>query len=414
MIITRGIVAVGLLLPVPVVAQAQAEVQATSTEGQLRADLDAARRRIDALEARLDAMQPRTGVDAGSGSSVRTNSMAGGPGSPVGQAPNDIDRMPEIAALGEQGAAITRRGALTIEPQLDYTRADRNRALFRGIELIPSILVGVFDISENRQDVLGASLSVRYGLLDRLELGVRVPFIYRSDASVLTPIAGSTSNDAAATIDSSTKSSGIGDVEATMRYQFTRPSNGNVFLVGNLQLVAPTGTNPFRVPRDEAGRALESATGAGFWGVTPSLTAILPTDPAVLFGTIGYTYNFGRDVDAAIPPVRILRVEPGGSVSVSAGIGVALNQRTSLNLGYAHSSAFGTRTTTVLLDPAADQTPFISRSRDLQIGRLLFGVTYRLSDNASFNWGVEVGATEDAPDVRTTLRIPITVLSGAR
>jgi hypothetical protein len=56
--------------------------------------------------------------------------------------------------------------------------------------------------------------------------------------------------------------------------------------------------------------------------------------------------------------------------------------------------------------------PVSSTSRNLQIGRLLLGVTYRLDDRSSVNWSVEVGATRDAPDVRTTLRIPITFAGG--
>jgi len=407
----RGLATATLLAAIASPALAQT---ATRSEQQLREELEAARRRIDALEARLDALSAtaaRAPASAVSTAAPPANQQASiGPVTPVGEAPGDIDQIPEIAALGQQGAAITRAGALTFEPQLDYTRSDRNRALFRGIELVESVLVGTFDISESKQDVVGASLGLRYGLADRLEIGVRVPFIHRSDSSVLAPVAGSTNNDAAATIDSSARGNGVGDVEATLRYQINRPSIGKPFWVANLQVVAPTGTNPFDVPRDEAGRALKAATGAGFWGVTPSLTAILPTDPAVLFGSIGYTHNFGRGVDAAIPPVRVLRVEPGDSISASAGISLAVNQRTSLNLGYAHSYAFGTRTVTVALDPDADQTPIRSKGRSLQIGRLLFGVTYRLSNRTSFNWGVEVGATQDAPDVRTTLRVPISVV----
>ena len=67
---------------------------------------------------------------------------------------------------------------------------------------------------------------------------------------------------------------------------------GRAFLVANLQAVAPTGTDPFKIRRSATGNPLEAATGAGFWSISPSVTAILPTDPAVLFGTIGYGRNF--------------------------------------------------------------------------------------------------------------------------
>ena len=189
---------------------------------------------------------------------------------------------------------------------------------------------------------------------------------------------------------------------------------GRPFIVGNLQVVAPTGSDPFSVPRLPTGEATKAATGAGFWGVSPSVTAILPSDPAVLFGTIGYTRNFGHSVDTQIPPVRIAYVKPGDALSFSAGIGIALNDRTSINLGYAHPWVFGTLTRTALIAPGpTDPTGLTdSLARQLQLGRLLFGVTYRATDRASINWSVEVGATQDAPDGRTVLRLPLLLLAG--
>ena len=315
--------------------------------------------------------------------------------------------------LGDQGSVVTRRGQLTTELQLDYARADRNRALFRGIEVIESVLVGEFNINESRQDILTASVGARYGITDKFELGVRVPFVHRSDDSVLVPVQGSTNNDAAREITTAATGTGIGDIEMSARYQLITGHGGSPFVVGNLQVVAPTGSNPFAVPRLSTGEATKAATGAGFWGISPSLTAILPSDPAVLFGTIGYTHNFGRAVNTVIPPVTISYVKPGDSINFTAGIGVALNDRTSLNLGYSHSWAFGTRTKTELTNPGPnDPGPTWQKSRSLQVGRLLFGVTYRATERASINWSVEVGATQDAPDVHTVLRIPLVLLAG--
>lgn len=230
---------------------------------------------------------------------------------------------------------------------------------------------------------------------------------------MLVPVQGSTNNDPAREVDTSAEGSGIGDLELSARYQLLTGRGGLPFLVGNLQVVVPTGSNPFGVPRRANGSATEAATGAGFWGVSPSLTAILPSDPAVLFGTIGYTHNFGRDVDTLITPVRINYVKPGDALSFSAGIGLSLNERTSMNLGYAHTWAFGTLTRTVRTTPAADQSnsELETRSRDLQLGRLLFGVTYRVNNRASVNWSVEVGATDDASDVRTVLRLPLILIA---
>jgi hypothetical protein len=240
-----------------------------------------------------------------------------------------------------------------------------------------------------------------------------VPFVHRADASIVAPIAGSTNNDPAATIDNSVKGTGIGDIELTARYQLLDGNGRSPFVIANLQGVIPTGSDPFAIPRTELGSLTRAATGAGFWGISPSLTAILPSDPVVLFGTLGYTFNLGKSVDTRFPSVIISYVDPGDAISGSAGIGVSFNDRTTINLGYAHSWAFGTKTRTMLATPSADWSGLReTTSRDLQIGRFLFGVTYRVSDRASLNWSVEVGATEDATDLRTVLRIPFVLLTG--
>ena len=389
--------------------------------------LDSQRDEIAELRRRIDAAPAPGGVAHGeipalAAAQASAPGPAGGPASVqqapiplerVGEAPEDEDRPIEIAVLDNTGSVVTRGGQLTGEVQIDYARADRSRAVFRGVELVEAVLVGVFDINESRQDVLTESLSLRYGLTDRLEIGARLPLIYRSDTSIVAPVAGSTNNDQAATIDSSVDGRGIGDLEITARYQLIDGRAGRPFVIVNLQGVFPTGSDPFAVPRDELGRALEAATGAGFYGISPSLTAILPSDPVVLFGTAGYTFNPGKSVDTIIPPVGISYVDPGDAVSASAGIGISFNQRTSLNIGYAHSWAFGTRTRTQLIETTGEWSdPRNTVSRDLQIGRLLFGVTYRATDRASLNWSVEVGATEDATDLRTTLRVPFILFSG--
>lgn len=332
---------------------------------------------------------------------------------PVGQAPSPREGQVEVAVLSEQGGIITRAGRLTIEPALEYARSDRNTVIFRGIQVPQSVLVGVFDINENRSDIVTASLAARYGITSRFEANVRVPFIYRSDISVLAPVTtGSGGNNSTSLPDAPAKGRNIGDIEFGARYQLTDGHRGFPFLIAGVQVVVPTGTNPFTLPRNPGtGVALASATGAGFYGVTPTITALLPTDPAVLFGTLGYTHNFARSFDGVQLATDVLvdRVRPGDAIQASAGIGISLNPRVALSLGYAQSLAFGTRTIGRAINRnngVPSFTPFDSTTRDLQIGRLLFGVSYRTSESTTINWNVEVGATRDAADVRTTLRVP--------
>ncbi len=420
--------------PAPAPSPAQStEGQSTRAElSQLRAEVARERialaTQIDALQAqqqRLAALESRLalalGEPASGGQTVRRaaaqpnvtpaveaqptrQAAAQQPQSAVGVAPEDEGRQPEIASLGRQGSAITQKGRLSGEVEWSYARADRNRALFRGVEVVESVLVGVFDINESRQDVLTNQIGLQYGLTSDIEVGVDVPFIARWDTSVLTPVAGPGESGEVREIDNSAEGYGLGDVTLSVRKQLHAPTGFGPYIIGNLQATIPTGTGPFEVRRNEFGEASEAATGSGFWSLTPGVTAILPSDPGVLFGSISYTKNFGSDVDVAIPPVRVSHVDPGDSVSASAGIGLALNPRLSLNFGYAHTWGFGTETTTVTLEDEGEEST--QTSRDLQVGRFLFGTTYKIDQRTSVNFGLEAGLTDDATDLRAVIRIP--------
>jgi hypothetical protein len=398
---------------------AQSEVAALRAElARTRMQLDVQERRLQTLEAQIRQTAAVTLTDPSAAAGVPRK---GAPGprlaseiERVGEQPQDFDRPPAVAVLGDMGNVLTRKGQITTEVQVDYTRLDRNRTLFRGLAIAQAALIGIFDINESRQDVSSASLAARYGVSTRLELGVRLPYVYRRDASVLAPVQGSTADPNAAMIPEVASGHNIGDVELQGRYQLTSARGGMPFLIGNLQIVAPTGTSPYRIPRAATGAALEAATGGGFWSVSPSLTAIVPSDPAVLFGTIGYSHNVGRTVNADIGSVRVARVQPGDQISTTTGVGLSVNDRLSLNLGYAHTFGFGARSTVQIRNQVTNSfgEPQDLHTRNLQVGRLLFGLSYRVSDAATANFSVEVGATQDAPDVRTVFRLPLTIAAG--
>lgn len=387
--------------------------------------LEAQRQRIEALEAKLGngASTPPQAVATVSPGGVplpvsppppaAETAQAGAAPAPsvpaaVGQAPTD-QRQVQVAVLAEQGGIITKAGRATLEADIEYAHADRNDVVFRGVQIPEAVLIGVFDINQSRQDVLTAGVVGRLGLSSRLEINGRLPFVYRSDRTVLAPVANP-NNPNAGQIDTPVTGANLGDVEFGLRYQATNGRNGAPYLIAGVQAVAPTGTDPFAVPRDALGNALRGATGAGFWGVTPNLTAILPSDPGVLFATIGYTHNFGRSIGQQIGAAFVDYVHPGDEPSASAGIAIALNPRTSVSFGYAQTWAFGTKTRLrpVSATDGSLGAEMATESRSLQLGRFLFGVSYRTSPRTTLNWNVEVGATNDAADVRTTLRIPFT------
>ena len=385
---------------------------------QQQAAIDAERVHLQAMETRLLAEMRGSGAPAVLASNGQ-DAVPLPPSPPpavdrpegavatVGEAPTD-QRQVQVAVLADQGGVITSRGRLTLEADLEYARADRNRVVFRGVAIPEAVLIGAFDINESRQNVFTAAVVGRLGVTSRFEINGRIPYVRRSDNSALAPVVNDGSSDIG--VDQSVTNGNLGDVDFGVRYQFTDGHSGFPYLIAGLQAVAPTGTDPFTVPRDPLGNPLRAATGAGFWGLSPNLTAILPTDPAVLFGTLGYTYNFGRDINRTIGAAFVDRVKPGGEPAVSLGIAISLNPRTSISLGYAHTLALGTQTRLQTIDPqsGALSDPMNVKTRDLQLGRLLFGMSYRTSPKTTINWNIEIGATQDATDVRTTLRIPLT------
>jgi hypothetical protein len=342
---------------------------------------------------------------------------------PVGEAPEQ--QRPQIAIIPDQGGVLTRRGQLIIEPSIQYAHSDQNRFFFQGFEFSDTVLIGLIEATEADRNTIQAALGARVGVTDRLEFEVRVPYIYRNDKVKSTVVTVANSP----VLNSDADGNGIGDVEAALHYDFTNlifDAPYKVYTVANLKVKAPTGEGPFDVDTDLQGLPEELATGSGFWAVQPSFTAIFPNDPVVFFGTVGYTLNIGehigqqrqiiRDCDPGDPDcepvdqlVDIGDVEPGDSVNTSIGMGLSLNERTSVSLGFSFDYVFETTQETVVDDQNNPLPPesVKAESDTLYVGSFTAGWSYQVSDNVGINLNFQVGATEAAPDFQTTLRVPI-------
>jgi hypothetical protein len=394
----------------------QIAAERSALEEQQRS-LDAQRGRLQALEQRLiartDAAHSRDDGAAPRQATAmvaapRPNAANRGGVQTVGEAPSE-QRSIDVAVLADQGGVITQAGRLTLEGDLEYARADRNRVLFRGVAIPEAVLIGAFDINESRQDVVTVAAVACFGISNRLEINGRLPLVYRADNSALAPVVNNGGNTNVGT-DRTVSSSNLGDVDFGIRYQLTGSKDGWPYLIMGAQAVAPSGADPFAVPRDGLGNPLSAATGAGFWGVTPTLTAILPSDPPCYSGRWAHVQFLSPYRPQDRIGDRRARV-PGGQPTTSLGIAIALNPRVSLSLGYAHTLALGTKTRLRTINPQnqAISEPMSVRTRNLQLGRLLFGVSYRANAHTTINWNIEFGATDDATNLRTTLRIPLSV-----
>ena len=366
---------------------------------------------LERLKSRLDALSDQAAADkqapGGQGANKAkivtaqnnnepAKSSGQLPAKPVGQAPpgaTERPRPPEIPRLSDTvGGVLTRKGNIVVEPSMYYAYTSNNRVFLDAFTFLPALAIGLIDLREVKRHSFIAALGARYGLTDRLELEFRVPYVYRSDSQRSRPVSIGVG------VDETFNATGndIGDLEFAGRYQINNGTGGWPILVGNLVATAPTGKSPFDVKFVQAqgipGATFptELPTGAGYYSVQPSLTALYPTDPAVFFGNVSYSYN-------AETSTNVGKVKPGDAVGFSFGMGFGVNERSSFSLGYSHKH---------VLESAIDGNAI--QGSTLDIGQLLVGYSFKYSRRTTFNLSLGIGTTTDAQDVTLNFRMPMT------
>lgn len=327
-------------------------------------------------------------AQAENNSSAAVEKEAQNPPPSVGQSPESSSRPPAVAQIFDQPGILTPRGSFAIELSLQYAYASSNRVTLVGYTVIPAILIGLIDVrSVNRSTVI-AAMTARYGVSNRFELEGKLPYVYRNDSTVTRAFGGGANQESA----SSASGSGIGDAEFTARWQMNDGGVETPFYISYLRVKTRSGDSPFDVELDDNNLQKTLPTGSGFYGIQPGLTAIFPSDPAAFFGGVSYQFNLGRNAGA-----NYGSVDPGDVFGINFGMGVALNEKASFSLGYDHS-VIGRDEINGATAPSATV---------VQLGSLLLGYTYRLSDKRSFNVSLSSGLTEDTPDMQLTLRWPM-------
>ena len=316
-------------------------------------------------------------------------------------------RPPEVAPLFEAPGVLTPRGKLIVEPSLQFGYSSSNRVALVGYTVIPALLIGLVDVREIKRNTFTGSIAVRTGLNNRMEVEARVPYVYRSDATVSREIFTGT----AAERVFNTSGKALGDVELATRYQLNDGGPDKPYYIGGLRYKSTTGKDPFEVVTDcqtrclgenvtGTGLPLSLPTGSGFHSLQGSLTWLFPSDPAVFFGNVSYLHNFKRSNvqrlvrDGVREPLGEL--EPGAIIGFNFGMGLALNEKASLSLGYDHSTV-GRMKQNGRTVPGSVRT---------QLGTLLLGYSYRFNEKRSLSVAVGAGVTRDTPDVSLTVRMP--------
>lgn len=333
----------------------------------------------------------------------------------VGRPPDDATRPPEVAQIFDQPGVLTPRGTFILEPSLQTGYSANDRVSLIGYTVIPAILIGLIDVRQVKTTSVTAALAARYGLSNRLELELKVPYTYVNGDTVSREIFTGTSQDSVFSADGSA----LGDIELTARYQLPNKGPDRPYYVLWLRYKTRTGQDLFEVTTDcitrcvanatGTGLPLELPTGSGFAALQPGITWLYASDPVVFFGSFSYLHNFPRKEAArtvltgapeGYPQTTkefIGKVEAGDILGFNVGVGLALNEKAAISIGYDQSLVGKTKQN-------GEDTPGSVR---MMLGTLVLGGSYRFNDRASMNVALGVGVTRDTPDVSLSVRVPV-------
>jgi len=266
-------------------------------------------------------------------------------------------------SLVREGGLVLPKGAVEVEPRLQYA--------YRGAERLRIVTAGgVAQVAEQdvTRDQLEASLGIRVGLPALFQAELRVPYLWVHE-----------NRATSSTLSESESVSGWGDLELGVSKQFVTERAGRPSLLGSLTWKSVTGQHELN----------RLSTGTGFPQLQAALTAVKRQDPLVFFGTASYSWNFERDRSGT-------EVDPGDSVGVRAGALLAASPETSLRVGF-EINRFGR---TYLAGSAVPGT-------DATVGLIELGVASLISSRTLLDVNLGVGITQDAPDFRLRIALPI-------
>lgn len=223
-----------------------------------------------------------------------------------------------------------------------------------------------------RQLVFGATL--RAGIANNVEGWISVPFGYTNIEQVST-------NEYVR----QNESWNIGDISFGAGYQLSHETAKLPAISTTLAVSAPTGKKRYR---DLTKNWLDpSDTGSGHWTVSPGVSFVRTTDPAILFGGVNFQYSAPRKIDG-------YRIKPGWGAGFYIGMGFALNEHLSFGtrISYSHQSRI----------EVDGQKIYGSDSDPVDIS---FSASYRLYDGLIATPQVTFGLNDDAGKTAMSIRL---------
>ncbi|MBV4491319.1 hypothetical protein [Pseudomonas oryzicola] len=341
------------------------------------------------------------------GAQTVASGAPGTTGSSYGQALTaDSEPAQSVSNLYDEASGFFGGGKFSFETGITYTHYDTRALVLNGFLALDSIFLGSINLDRIKADNWTLDMTARYNLAQRWQFDINVPVVYRES----TYSSGGAGGAGASTSDETvTRDPEIGDINVGVAYKFLDEDETWPDAVATLRIKAPTGKDPYgiklrEVPGNDNLSVPESLpTGNGVWSITPGISLVKTFDPAVLFGSLSYTYNMQDSFSDISPQVNSKvpgDVKLGDSWQIGGGIAFALNEK--MSMSFSVSDQFASKSK---IKPDGGDWQSISNS-DYNAANFNIGMTFAATDNLTIVPNLSIGLTDDAPDFSFSLKFP--------
>ena len=368
----------------------------------LRARYDQQQRALMVLEQRLLQLEANPQTGQAGGATARSSSGSGYGVSLY----EDGQPAPSVENIYQEASGFFGGGSFSLEPGITYSHYDSRQLLLNGFLALDAIFLGNLGVDQIKSDTFTLDLTGRYNLRQRWQFDLNVPIVYRQTTYESAGAGGSTSLVSEETVTGDPR---LGDISLGVSYKFMDEAPGVPDAVFSLRVKAPTGDDPYGIKivpvpgNDNLNVPEELPTGNGVWSITPGISLVKTVDPAVLFGSLSYTYNLDESFSDISPQQGVKvpgKVALGNWFQFGLGTAFALNERMSMSFSFTELISQKSK-----LKPDGQSWQTVSGS-DANAAYFNIGMTFATSDRLTIVPNLAIGLTPDAPDFSFSLKFP--------
>ncbi len=379
--------------------------------------------RLQALTARVQAQEGVARVQALQQGGVAAGAAVAATSAPAAPAAGESEALVSSEGSSRQEPAsrsvedvlqqqhVLFNQPLTVEFGLNYQRYDRKQLTLNGFLALDAIFLGSIAVENVESDTFTYTFAARKGITRDLSASIDVPFVQRWTSYQKGGAGGAAAAVAEADVGGKVA---IGDVTVGGSYRLFAETPGRPEIALNTSVGIPTGQAPYGIPWQVLERdnddfirfavPTKQPTGQGVWSVNIGGSMLKTLDPAILFANAGITHTFSKhfaDLDTSPDTVSPGKVNLGNAFNYGVGVAFALNERMSLSMSLAQRLNGSAR---IRSDATGVWEKIVGS--DGNAATLGIGMTYALTDRATFVGNLGIGLTPDAPDFSISAKVP--------